>query len=318
MMRLPHLPAGLVSQKNLTKRLQAWWDGYYYEPEAEDLPEVEEEDSEEEFAAYSDGRKAAAWSDPRMRVAEEIWGEGFLTPGGEREIESLIRPLGLDSSMMIVDMGAGLGGTTRALHNLTGAWVSGFEASPLMAEAGSELSHLAGLQRKATVEAFDLESLSLRSSGFNAVFSKEAIYTLEDKETLYNKLYECLRVDGQLLITDYLTTKPESETEEIKKWMAAEPTRPHLWSLEKTRDFISDLGFEVRITEDITPKARKQILTAIAAFTERIKPNSKSVPGWGPAVIAEIEMWANRIKVLDSGDVGVFRIYGRKFDPALK
>ena len=35
------------------------------------------------------------------------------------------------------------------------------------------------------------------------------------------------------------------------------------------------------------------------------------------AIIAEIEMWANRVTVLGSGDVAVFRIYGRKFDPSL-
>lgn len=81
---------------------------------------------------------------------------------------------------------------------------------------------------------------------------------------------------------------------------------------------ISDLGFKVRITEDVTPSVRKQILIALAAFSGSIDPNSPSQSGRGPAIIAEIEMWANRIKVLDSGEVAVFRIYGRKFDPKLK
>ncbi len=317
-MRLPHLPANLAGQKHLSKRLQAWWAGYYYEPEEELEAEPVEEVADEEFATIMDGRQSAAWSDPRLQVSEEIWGQGYLTPGGDDEVEALIRPLGLDSSMMIVDFGSGLGGTTRALHNQTGAWVSGFETSPLLAEAGAELSHLAGLQRKASIEPFDLEDLKLRESGFNAVFSKEALYTLEDKEAIFKKLYECLRVEGQMLVTDYLATKPETESEAIGKWLDSEPERPYLWSLEKTRALISDLGFEVRITEDVTPTVRKQILTAISSFTERIQPKNKKAPGWGPAVIAEIEMWANRIKVLESGDVAVFRIYGRKFDPSLK
>ncbi len=317
-MRLPQLPSNLVSQKHLTKRLQAWWADYYFGPEAEIDDEPEEGSPQEEFGAITDGRKAAAWSDPRLQVSEEIWSQGFLSPGGDDEVASLIRPLALDLSMMIVDFGAGLGGTTRALHNRTGAWVSGFESSPLIAEAGAELSYLAGLQRKASIEAFELQDLSLRESGFNAVFSKEALFTLEDKETAFQRLYECLRVEGQMLITDYLATKPDAETEAIGKWLDSEPVRPHLWSLEKTRNFISDLGSEVKITEDVTPAIRKQILAAISAFTEKIQPKSKKAPGWGPAVIAEIEMWANRVKVLDSGDVAVFRIYGRKFDPSLK
>jgi hypothetical protein len=53
---------------------------------------------------------------------------------------------------MIADFGVGLGGATRALHNQTVTWVSGFEASPLL------------------VGAFDLENLDLRAGPFNIAF----------------------------------------------------------------------------------------------------------------------------------------------------
>lgn len=49
-----------------------------------------------------------------------------------------------------------------------------------------------------------------------------------------------------------------------------------------------------------------------------MEPDGQRPRGWGPAVLAEVEMWANRAKVLESGDVAVFRIYGRKFDSTLK
>ena len=317
-MRLPHISPNLVKQSHLTKRLQAWWAGNYYEAEDEAEPQPEESPNEGVFAPTGNGRQAAAWSDPRLQVSEEIWGKGYSGPGGDDEVEALIRPLGLDSSMMIIDFGAGLGGTTRALHNQTGAWVSGYEASPLLAEAGAELSQMAGLHRKATIEAFDLATLKFREGGFNAVFSKEALFTMENKEEIFKHFYDCLRTDGQLLMTDYLATKPGALSGTTEEWAAQEPMRPNLWSLDQTRTVISDLGFEVRITEDITPTVRKQILGALAAFTGKIDPNSPSQRGWGTAIIAEIEMWAKRIKILESGEVAVFRIYGRKFDPKLK
>ena len=115
-----------------------------------------------------------------------------------------------------------------------------------------------------------------------------------------------------------MATKPGALSGATEEWAAQEPMRPNLWSLDQTRTVISDLGFEVRITEDITPTARKQILGALAAFTGKIDRNSPSQRGWGTAIIAEIEMWAKRIKILESGEVAVFRIYGRKFDPSLK
>lgn len=159
--------------------------------------------------------------------------------------------------MLIVDIGAGLGGTTRALHSETGAWVSGFEISPLLSEAAMELSRLVSLTRKATIETFEAENLGLRESGYNAVFSKEALFTTQNKEEIFKSVYDCLRIDGQLLITDYLSTKTEISGEATEQWLAQEPIRPDLWSLEQTRACIADLGFEVRITEDVTPTVRK-------------------------------------------------------------
>ena len=233
-------------------------------------------------------------------------GQGYTGPGGDGEVEALIRPLGLDSSMTIIDFGAGLGGTTRALHNQTGAWVSGFEASPLLAEAGAELSQKAGLHRKAAIKAFDLESLNLREGVFNAVFSKEALFTMENKEQIFKHFCDCLRTDGQLLMTDYLTTKPGAAGDTVEGWAAQKPARPHLWPFEKTRTAISDLGFEVRITENVTPTVRKQLLAALAGFAEKFDPNSPSQRGWGTAIIAEIEIWAKRLKILESEEVAVF------------
>ncbi|MDP6588043.1 MAG: methyltransferase domain-containing protein [Alphaproteobacteria bacterium] len=308
----------MVKQSHLSERMRAWWDGYYYEAEEEPEPEPEEELPEFKQTPFKTDRQAAAWSDPRLQVAEEIWGKGHWSPGGDDEVEALIRPLNLDSSMTIVDFGAALGGTTRALHKETGAWVSGFEASPLLAEAGAELSQIAGLQKKASVEPMELKKLDLRESSFNAVFSKEVIFAMDEKENIFKKFYDCLRTDGQLLITDYLATKPDASGAAVDEWIAKEPVRPNLWSLEQTRSFIADLGFEVRITEDVTPTIRKQILSALGKFTAKIDMHGTKERGWGPAILAEIELWANRIKALESGEMAVFRIYGRKYDPSLK
>jgi hypothetical protein len=169
-----------------------------------------------------------------------------------------------------------------------------------------ELSRLAGLTRKGTVETFDPENLSLREAGYNAVFSKEALFAMDNKEEIFTSIYNCLRIDGQFLMTDYLATKSETSGGAIDPWLEQEPIRPKLWSLEQMRSFIANLGFEVRITEDITPTIRKQILMGLADFTGNMGPNVVPPRGWGPAILAKFKMWANRLKVLESGEVSVF------------
>ena len=74
----------------------------------------------------------------------------------------------------------------------------------------------------------------------------------------------------------------------------------------------------MRKTEDVSASVRTQILRALAMFSEKIAPYSKTSRGWGQVIIAEIKKWAYRIKVFDSGDIAIFRIYGRNSDPALK
>lgn len=108
----------MAKTSNLTKRLHAWWKGEYFEEELELEPEVELVEKTEAEGLGHMGRDSAIWSDPRVQMSEGVWGTGFTSPGGEEQVVELIRPLGLDSSMMIVDIGAGLGGTTRALQGL--------------------------------------------------------------------------------------------------------------------------------------------------------------------------------------------------------
>ena len=66
-MRLPQLSPNLIKQSQLTKRLQAWWEGYYYQARDEAEPAPEEAPDEVALAPTGNGRQAATWSDPRLR-----------------------------------------------------------------------------------------------------------------------------------------------------------------------------------------------------------------------------------------------------------
>ena len=54
------------------------------------------------------------WPQARIAVAESLWGEGFLFPGGEEETLRLVKPLGLSAAAGLLLVGAGAGGPARA------------------------------------------------------------------------------------------------------------------------------------------------------------------------------------------------------------
>ena len=55
------------------------------------------------------------WPSARIGVAEALWGEGFLFPGGGAEVLRLAKPLGLTAASSLLLIGAGSGGPPR-LH----------------------------------------------------------------------------------------------------------------------------------------------------------------------------------------------------------
>ena len=95
------------------------------------------------------------WPSARIGVAEALWGEGFLFPGGGAEVLRLAKPLGLTAASSLMLIGAGSGGPPRCIAGEFGVWVTGYEANPRLVELANERSQRAGLGRRAQVEPWD-------------------------------------------------------------------------------------------------------------------------------------------------------------------
>ena len=95
------------------------------------------------------------WPSARISVAEALWGEGFLFPGGGAEVLRLAKPLGLSAASSLLLIGAGSGGPPRCIAEEFGVWVTGYEANARLVELANERSQRAGLGRRAQVEPWD-------------------------------------------------------------------------------------------------------------------------------------------------------------------
>ena len=95
------------------------------------------------------------WPSARISVAEALWGEGFLFPGGGAEALHLAKPLGLSAASSLLLVGAGSGGAPRCIAAEFGVWVTGYEANPRLVALANERSQRAGLGRRAQVESWD-------------------------------------------------------------------------------------------------------------------------------------------------------------------
>ena len=301
----------------LNVRLSAWWGGY--DPAdiyAGDPPAVEFDTGRRKAgtgvqAGSPPKTKVPLWTADRIQVAERLWGAGMHTPGGDEHVQTLVKPFGLNPTMTVLDLGAGLGGCSRSMAKTFGCWVTGMEQWPILAEAGMLRSRMAGLDKKAPVELYDPATTQLKSRGYNCVFAKEAFFTIADKARLFAQIADTLRPGGQLCFTDYVMPETARPTPAVDAWTASEPLEPYLCSSRDTLDLLAHSQLEVRIAEDVTEMHQALILQGWRDLTQALAPGSVA-PETVPHLVNEAELWARRGSVLRSGDIQVYRFYAIK------
>ncbi len=296
----------------LKTKLLAWWEGYdlsgLRRKRAKHGEEGAEAPDESHSSAGLNRHGKPLWSATRIEVAEKIWGTGYVLPGGIELISTLIKPLGLNPSMTVLELGCGLGGAARCMA-ATGCYVTGLEASPFLAEQGMLRSTKAGMNKHAPVEVYDLENFKY-SKKVDAVFAKDVFFTIKDKTTLFDRVEEILKPRGQFLFTDYVIEAGKQTAKPIITWCDREPLEPQLWTLQGALDACAQCNLDLRVHEDITIPHRTQILAAIKALTEHLEKHNLDKET-KINVIDEVETWANRVTALNSG-LKCYRFYALK------
>lgn len=300
---------------SLRTRFAAWWEGCDPETPAAG---AEAEDATPPAAEPSTAKKASEaglnrhgkplWNATRLDVAEKLWGRGFTTPGGEEHALYLVRPLGLNPAMSVLEIGAGLGGLCRAAAEKSGCWTTGLEASPLLAKIGMERSCDAEMAKRAPIRTFDPENFSY-DKRVDALVCREAMFTVTDKDQLLDGMESRLKPRGQLILTDYVVA-PDAQLRGLERWAAGEPQEPYLWAARDFTDGLAQRNLDLRIAEDVTDAHKTLIMTGLNAFTAYLTGHAMDNETKG-FVLAEIELWARRVQAFEAG-LRLYRFYALK------
>lgn len=305
---------------SLAVRFQAWWEGrdprdLMPAPQRPTGMTAKEADVAAAMAAEQpiDAPPAPAvanpWPSTRIGLVEKLWGDGFHTPGGAEHILELVKPMRLDETKTLLDLGCGLGGGARSVTHEFGTWVTGIEWWKDLALAGIERSTRAGLAKKASVQFQVNGRLVLKANSFAGVFSKEAFFTVPEKETLLQVLTDALKVDGELCFTDYVAIDDRSR--HLEQWCGREPIGAHPWSIAEYSSALGQLGYDLRVTEDMTERHCQLIRDGWRQFVDGLAPGSAS-PDTMPLIVREAEIWARREALLRKGELRHYRFFAIK------
>ncbi|MEO3433409.1 class I SAM-dependent methyltransferase [Inquilinus sp. CAU 1745] len=284
-------------------RLKAWWEGY----DLSGLGRRGGDDGLDE-PGPSDGPHSDYWSATRIEIVEMVWGKGFHTPGGDDWIPTLIKPFGLDESMSVLDLGAGLGGASRHMALTTGAWITGLEADPVLAHAGMHRSTAAGLEKRAPIGLFDPEDPEF-DKRYDAVFSKELMFTIGDKRRMIDHVLKALKPRAHFLFTDYVLADGAAKGPAVTSWLKGEAPPAHPATVSQTKKLLESALFDIRIAEDVTDAYRHRIVTAWEKLSEIIAQRGKADDETQALILAEAESWFRRVAAFDAGALRVYRFY---------
>ncbi|HXY98959.1 MAG TPA: methyltransferase domain-containing protein [Stellaceae bacterium] len=241
-------------------------------------------------------------------IRQWLWGPGFHLPGNAEYVLNLVKPFAANPAMSMLDVAAGLGGAARAIADAFGTYVTGLERDPELARRGMEMSVAAGKQRHAPISVIDPETFELRTGAFDCILGRGATYMVQDKERFMRVLILGLKQRGQLLLTDYVLEPKLAKRPELAMWLALQPHPPSLWTLRQYTDCFKSLGFDVRITEDITHSVKLQIVLGWDNLVQTVDIKALPKPH-KLQIVAEAERWVKTIIALDGGVVKAYRFY---------
>jgi len=138
---------------------------------------------------------------------ERIFGETFVSTGGETTTKTFLNKLKLTPGMKVLDIGCGTGGSAFYMAKHYGVEVLGVDLSQNMLDIANEHKHKLfdeKVQKLVSFRLLDATMAVFPENHFDVVYSRDAIMHIAKKQELYEKVFKWMKSNGQLLVSEYV------------------------------------------------------------------------------------------------------------------
>ena len=188
-----------------------------------------------------------------------IWGPGFLSPGGPEEVAGIVRGIDLTGSR-VLDIGCGTGGPAIVLARDMGAQVVSIDIEPQLLDRARRLAAEAGVAERIEFKLVEPGPLPFGPEDFDAVFSKDALIHISDKQALYTDILRVLKPGGRFAASDWLKGQNADSDPAFQKFLAAVKLNFAMATASETAEAMRKAGFE-----DVETTDRNAWYAALAA-----------------------------------------------------
>ena len=219
----------------------------------------------------------------------------------------LARAAGLDANKRVLDVGSGVGGTSRCLAKEFGCRVTGIDLTDEYCRAAAMLSAKVGLTDLVDFRQGDATALPFADGEFDVVWTEHVAMNIPDKPRLYKEMYRVLKPGGTLAVYDVLAGQTGPVLFPVP-W-ARTPDTSFLVQPGELRRLLEDAGFTISDWSDTTEVARAWFV----ALAEKIRKEGFPPLGFHVLMGADFQAMAqNQGRNLQEGRIVLGQVVARK------
>ena len=219
----------------------------------------------------------------------------------------LAQAASVDSTKRVLDVGSGVGGTSRCLAREFGCRVTGIDLTDEYCRAAAMLSDRIGLGQLVDYRQGDATNLPFPEASFDIVWTEHVAMNIPDKPALYREMYRVLKPGGTLAIYDILAG-PSGPVLFPVPW-ARTPESSFLATPDELQKLLEKAGFKVAASADTTDAARAWFVS----LAEKIRKDGLPPLGFHVLLGSDFQAMAqNQRRNLEEGRIVLAQIVAKK------
>jgi len=219
----------------------------------------------------------------------------------------LARGAGLDSTKHVLDVGSGVGGTSRCLAREFGCRVTGIDLTDEYCRTAAMLSSRIGLAGLVDYRQGDATNLPFPDGSFDVMWTEHVAMNIPDKPRFYQEMYRVLRSGGTLAIYDILAG-PSGAVLFPVPW-ARTPETSFLVTPDELRKLLDQAKFKISNWSDTTDAARAWFVS----LAKEIRKEGLPTLGFHLLLGPDFQVMAqNQRRNLEEGRIVLAQVIARK------